>query len=132
MVWTQGKITVSVHVCVAGPVADVVQTWTSAGDCCLHIYLHDCVCVCLHVCVCVRARAYVRVRADWNGDSPKSTSEGCLTETICLPDGNMSLAPSRCFSPLPDHMCRLRLECMLCVCVLAVVESTQKQLRQQT
>lgn len=78
LVWTQGKITVSVHVCVAGPVADVVQTWTSAGDCCLHIYLHDCVCACLYECVRVhvrvRASVYICVCVDWNGDSPKSTS----------------------------------------------------------
>lgn len=78
------------HVCVAGPVADVVQTWTFAGDCCLHIYLHDCVCVYLYVCVCM----CMCVCVDWDGDSPKSTSEGCLTETICLTDGTMSLSLS--------------------------------------
>lgn len=41
---------VFVHVCAAGPVADVVQTWSSASDGCLHIYLHDFGSVCVYVC----------------------------------------------------------------------------------
>lgn len=136
LVWALGKITVSVHVCVAGPVADVVQTWTFAGDCCLHIYLHDCVCVYLRVCV--------RTCVDWDGDSPKSTSEGCLTETICLTDGTTSLSFSFCISASSwsyvqaevgaVFVCAAAVVWVLCayVGVLAVVESTQKQLRQQT
>lgn len=79
-------------------VADVVQTWSCASDCCLHIYLHDfssvCVCVCFGVCALCE---WVGADDDWDGDSPKSTSEGCLTKTICLADGSAS----RCltFSP---------------------------------
>ena len=111
------------------------------------VYVCICMCVYLCVCACMCACASVCVCVPWDGDSPKSTSEGCLTKTICLADGNLSPSPSLpslfFFLPLPDHMCWLRLGLMcarvcmcvrVCVCVfvLAVVESTQKQLRQQT
>lgn len=51
--------------CVAGPVADVVQTWTFAGDCCLHIlYIYMTVYVCIYMCVCVCMMVHVYV---WTG-----------------------------------------------------------------
>lgn len=78
---------VFVLVRVAGPVADVVQTWSCACDCCLHIYLHDFGSLCVYMCALCEL---VSVYDDWDRDSPKSTSEGCITKTICPTDGNMS------------------------------------------
>ena len=63
-----------------------------------HIFTWLCMCVFVCVCTCVCAHACVHVQVcvcvPWDGDSPKSTSEGCLTKTICLADGNLSPSPS--------------------------------------
>ena len=92
------------------------------------VYVCICMCVYLCVCACMCACASVCVCVPWDGDSPKSTSEGCLTKTICLADGNLSPSPSLpslfFFFPLPDHMCWLRLGLMcarVCMCVRVCV-----------
>ena len=120
-------------VCVAGPVADVVQTWTFAGDCCLHIYLHDCVCVYLYVCVLVCAHACVHVwecvcGLGW-GFSQINIRRLSNKNHLSRRWKHVSLSFSPfAFLPLPDHMCWLRLGLVCarvcacpCVCVCVCV-----------
>ena len=130
LVWMQCTITVSVHVCMASPVADVVQTWTIARDCCLHIYLHDYVCVYLYVCVCVCVcvRDCVSVsRLGWGFSQINIRRLSNKNHLSCRwKHVSVSLfAFSWSYVQAGVYSC-------VYVCVLAVVESTQKQLRQQT
>lgn len=120
LVWAKCKIAVVLrvcvfvcewYVCVAGPVADVVHFWSFAGDFCLHIYLHDCLCVHVSARVCT----YVLV---WTGMGilQKSTSVGYITKNICLADGNMSLSLALALLRL---ITRAGWGWSLCVCLCA-------------
>lgn len=77
----------------------------------------------------------VYVCVDGNSDSKTNIRGVCNKKHLSNRWKHVSLFFSLfTFSPLPDHMCWLRVDVYVCVCVclLAVVESTQKQLRQQT
>lgn len=100
-------------VCTAGPVADVVQTWTFAFDCCLHIYLHDYVRVYLYVCMCVSVQCVC-----WMGWGFSQINIRRLSNKNHL-SCRWKYVPVSHSSPLPDQMCRL--ECMLCVCASVCV-----------
>ena len=72
----------------------------------IYMTVYVCICMCVYLCVRMRVCMCESVCVDWDGDSPKLTSEGCLTKTICLADGNMSPSPS-----LPSLFCLFLIIC---------------------
>ena len=103
---------------------------------CVYLCVCACMCACASVCVCALGWGFSQINIR------RLSNKNHLSRRWKLV--SLSFSPfTFFFLPLPDHMCWLRLGLMcarvcmcvrVCVCVfvLAVVESTQKQLRQQT